>query len=214
MANYSDIKGFTVQTLSSDTAASAADTGSWSSGGSTNQVRSQAAGSGASSSAALVFAGYTGTAATGKTESYDGSSWTEVNDVNTARRYVSGCGTYTAALCTGGYSSSPEAKNEQWNGSSWTEVGDLNTARTDSGEFGITAAALYFGGEPLTSVTELWNGSAWTEVNDLNTARISITGFGTTTAGVAAGGREPSVSSSAEDWNGTCCPTCAIPIFI
>ena len=47
MAKYSDIKGFTVQTLSSDTAASAADTGSWSSGGSTNQVRSQAAGSGA-----------------------------------------------------------------------------------------------------------------------------------------------------------------------
>ena len=36
MANYSDIKGFTVQTLSSDTAASVADTGSWASGGSLN----------------------------------------------------------------------------------------------------------------------------------------------------------------------------------
>ena len=203
MANYSDIKGFTVQTLSSDTAASVADTGSWSSGGSTNQVRSQAAGSGASSSAALIFGGYTGTAATGKTESYDGSSWTELNDLGTARRYIAGCGTYTAALCTGGFSSSPEAKNEQWDGSSWTEVGDLNTARGDCGELGTTAAALYFGGEPVSGLTELWNGSAWTEVNDLNTDRFAVTGFGTSTAAVAAGGREPSVSSSAEDWDGT-----------
>jgi hypothetical protein len=82
MANYSDIKGFTVQTLSSDTAASAINTGSWASGGSKHSKydgkplhQDQA-----SSSAALVFAGYTVTAATGKTESYDGSSWTEVND--------------------------------------------------------------------------------------------------------------------------------------
>ena len=201
MANYSDIKGFTVQTLSSDTAASVADTGSWSSGGSTNQVRSQAAGSGASSSAALIFGGYTGTAATGKTESYDGSSWTELNDLGTARRYIAGCGTYTAALCTGG-SPSP-AINEQWDGTSWTEVGDLNTGRGDAGEVGTTAAALYFGGEPVSALTELWNGSSWTEVNDLNTARFAVTGFGTSTAAVAANGREPSVSSSAEDWDGT-----------
>ena len=201
MANYSDIKGFTVQTLSSDTAASAAATGSWSSGGSTNQVRSQAAGSGVSSDAALIFGGYTGSAATGKTESYDGSSWTELNDLGTARRYIAGCGTYTAALCTGG-SPSP-AINEQWDGTSWTEVGDLNTGRGDAGEVGTTAAALYFGGEPVSALTELWNGSSWTEVNDLNTARFAVTGFGTSTAAVAANGREPSVSSSAEDWDGT-----------
>ena len=55
----------------------------------------------------------------------DGSSWTELNDLGTARRYIAGCGTYTAALCTGG-SPSP-AINEQWDGTSWTEVGDLNT---------------------------------------------------------------------------------------
>ena len=33
MAKYSDIKGFTVQTLSTDTIASAAAGGSWASGG-------------------------------------------------------------------------------------------------------------------------------------------------------------------------------------
>jgi hypothetical protein len=179
--------------------------GSWSTGGTTNQVRSQAAGSGADKDAALVFAGYTGTAATAKTENYDGSSWTEVNDLNTARRYVSGCGTNTAALCTGGYSTAPSVANEQWNGTNWTEVGDLTRPanRTDSSEFGITTAALYFGGEPAGAVTEQWNGTNWTEVNDLNTGRFALTGFGTTTAGVAAGGRAPSVTGATEIWNGT-----------
>ena len=36
MAKYSDIKGFTVQTVTSDPAASVGATGSWASGGSLN----------------------------------------------------------------------------------------------------------------------------------------------------------------------------------
>ena len=223
MATYKEIRGTNIEVLSSDpsnpvegqvwynstsnvlkghTLTGAA---AWASGGATNQVRSQAAGSGADKDAALVFGGYSGTAALNVTENYDGSSWTEVNDLNTARRYISGCGTNTAALCTGGYSTSPSAANEQWNGTNWTEVGDLTRPanRTDSSEFGITTAALYFGGEPAGAITEQWNGSNWTEVNDLNTGRFALTGFGTTTAGVAAGGRAPSITGATEIWNGT-----------
>ena len=40
MAKYSDIKGFTVQTLSTDTIASQALGGAWASGGSMNTARS------------------------------------------------------------------------------------------------------------------------------------------------------------------------------
>ena len=39
MAKYSDIKGFTVQTVSTDPANSLIDTGSWASGGSMNTAR-------------------------------------------------------------------------------------------------------------------------------------------------------------------------------
>ena len=48
MAKYSDIKGFTVQTLSSDTVASQAAGGSWASGGSlsTDRTSAQSSGSG------------------------------------------------------------------------------------------------------------------------------------------------------------------------
>ena len=35
-------------------------------------------------------------------ESYDGTSWTEVNNVNTGRKLLAGLGTQTAALATGG----------------------------------------------------------------------------------------------------------------
>jgi hypothetical protein len=36
------------------------------------------------------------------TESYNGTSWTEVNDLNTARKTFAGAGTQTLALAFGG----------------------------------------------------------------------------------------------------------------
>jgi hypothetical protein len=37
------------------------------------------------------------------TESWNGTSWTELNDLNTARRLLGGSGTNTAALAFGGF---------------------------------------------------------------------------------------------------------------
>ncbi len=63
-------------------------------------------------------------------------TWTEVNDVNTARENLPGSGSTTAGLVFGGYTTTPQAVTENWNGSSWTwngsswtEVNDLNTGR-------------------------------------------------------------------------------------
>jgi hypothetical protein len=53
-------------------------------------------------------------------------AWTEVNDLNTARRLLAGAGTATAALAFGGETPNTGA-TESWNGTSWTEVNDLNT---------------------------------------------------------------------------------------
>ena len=103
MAKYSDIKGFTVQTLSSDTVASRAGGGSWSSGGDLNTARSYLVGVGIST-AALAAGGYTGSY-TGKTESYNGTSWTETTDLNTSRGSGGGAGTYTASIYFGGVAS-------------------------------------------------------------------------------------------------------------
>jgi hypothetical protein len=205
MAKYSDIKGFTVQTLSTDTVASAIDAGSWASGGDMNTARSRGA-AGGTQTANISFMGGDATRLT-NAEQYNGSAWTEVGDNNTARFDVGGSGTYTNALGFGGNTPPGySAANESWDGSSWTEVADLNTARRVITGAGVSnTAAIAFGGftPPDTGKTETWNGSSWTEVNDLNTARRKLKGLGTTTAAIGIGGGNPGVVTNVETWNGS-----------
>jgi hypothetical protein len=208
MAKYSDIKGFTVQTLSSDTVASRAGGGSWSSGGDLNTARSYLVGVGIST-AALAAGGYTGSY-TGKTESYNGTSWTETTDLNTSRGSGGGAGTYTASIYFGG-SDPTTGKTESWNGSSWTEVNDLNDARTSMMGAGTQTAAISAGGSmsPAASQlqTETWNGSSWTEVADLPTTMLSLTGGGSSTSAIACTGQENPPDSGMKahsfSWNGS-----------
>ena len=57
MANYSDIKGFTVQTLSTDTIANQAAGGTWASGGNMNSGKYAGIGGAGTQTAGLAFAG-------------------------------------------------------------------------------------------------------------------------------------------------------------
>ena len=85
-----------------------------------NTARMGEGNAGVSQSSAQVAGGYTGTPTTGRdyTEQYNGTAWTEVNNLNTARFYFAGCGTTTAALVTGGdIPGAPTTGNtEKWNG--------------------------------------------------------------------------------------------------
>ena len=136
------------------------------------------------------------------TEKWDGSSWTEVADLNNKRSSLAGSGTVTAALAFGGSSIPGNVANtEQWNETSWTNMNNMNTARNSLAGDGTTPATLAFGGATpsATGVTELWNGVAWSEQNDLNSARSSLAGAGTTTAGLAMGGSP--TAGQTEEWN-------------
>ena len=76
--------------------------GAWRTGNSMNEARTQLSGAGTQTQS-IAIAGYNDSNSnTAKTESYDGVSWTEVNDVNTARRDGAANGTYTSALTYGG----------------------------------------------------------------------------------------------------------------
>ena len=206
MAKYSDIKGFTVQTLSTDTIASAAAGGAWTSVASLNTSRIGGVGAG-TSPAAIMAGGYLGPpGGSAVTETWNGSSWTEVNDMNTAYFYGQGFGTTSAMVLAGrdgpGSPSKPAA-TETWNGTSWSAPGaNINTNRFLGGGAGTSTAGIVFGGQsPTTRAnTESWNGSAWTEVNDLNTAKNNIGGgTGTYTAALSAGG-DPFTT---EQWDGS-----------
>ena len=80
--------------------------------------------------AGLVFGGES-PSQTVNTELWNGSSWTELNNLNTARSDAGGNGISTQALCFGGSTpASPPYQQgicEFWNGTSWTEVNDLGT---------------------------------------------------------------------------------------
>ena len=217
MSTYKEIKGFKVQTLSSDPVASGLAGASWSSGGSLNVGKYWNGRSGAGTqTAGLIAGGHNGSGQVGTTESYNGSSWTEVNDLNTARNSATMGGAQTSALITGG--GTAEAITESWNGSSWTEVNDLNTGRRQlaMATGNANTSALAFGGYApptpgpvgYTGLTESWNGSSWTEVSDLNTPRSSLASTdGSATAALAiAGYRGPPTADRTkfvEQWDGS-----------
>ena len=83
------------------------------------------------------------------TESYNGTNWTEVADLNEVKQQLGGCGaSNTSALAFGGEVAPNTANTELWNGSSWTEVANLNETKNSPGSLGIVTAALAFGGNP------------------------------------------------------------------
>ena len=97
-----------------------------------------------------------------QTESWNGTSWTEVNDLNTASAYAASIGIQTSALAAGKLTApgARTAGTEQWNGTNWSNVNDLNTARRSARGSGTTSLGLAFGGEgpPITGATEEWMG--------------------------------------------------------
>ena len=225
MADYKGIHGGKVQNFSTNPPApiagqvwynettatinyfSSNPTGSWAAGNNMNTARRQIAGAGIQTSA-LVFGGYS-TAKEDKAESYNGTNWTEVGDLNTERSLLAGCGaSNTSALAFGGLLAPPEAvdETESWNGTSWTEVADLNTGRWVLAAAGISTSALAFGGQPgsgITGDTESWNGSTWTEVANLNTDRSNHGGLGANNTAVLCFGGTDELTAATEKWNGT-----------
>jgi len=221
MSKYKEIKGFKVQTLASDTAASVVATGTWASGGSLNTaVNASGASNAGTQTASINFAGNANPypTVTAAAESYNGTSWGPISSMGTARWILSSFGTQTAAVGVSGVTDVnavlPTTAVEQWNGTSWTEVAELTTNRHAAGGFGTTTAGLIVGGQsrpgspPGTPVTyranvEAWNGTAWTETTDINTARDTMFSFGINTSGLIANGQTPTLVSNAESWNGS-----------
>ena len=216
MAEYKVIHGTLFQHKTSDPLAAGIAGGSWSTGGALNRGNSVSiVGAGATNTAVIGAGGNVGGppySDVTNTESYNGSSWTEVADLNTARNQASGTSSapYASALYHGG-GPVGVTSNESWNGTAWTETGDLNTARTNHmGAGASNTSAITAGGEttprpPAQSVNaETWDGSSWTEVANINDTRRHTGGLGTATAALLLGGdNDPGLTDSVEEWNGS-----------
>ena len=123
---------------------------------------------------ALFYGGDTLTAKVANAESWNGSAWTEVGDLNQARASGANAGNSgnTVGLLSGGRDpSAAVALNESWNGSSFTEVNDVSTARFTGAPAHNSSSidALLAGGNPGNSnATE-----EWTADNALSTVTLS-----------------------------------------
>ena len=85
-------------------------------------------------------------------ELWNGSSWTEVNDMNTGRYGFGTGGSTTLGLAFGGRTPGKTANTETWNGTSWTEIANLATARSDNNAGGGSGvSSLYAGGYTATA---------------------------------------------------------------
>ena len=177
-----------------------------------NTTRFDGAGFGLQTAAINASGGASpGSARKTEVESYDGTNWTEVNEVNVGRYAVAGVGSQTAGLIYGGYSTTVSPNytnlNESWDGTSWTEIAELNAGRTNHAVLGVQTLALCAGGyngSANTTNVEKWNGSAWTEIADMNTAREQAAYSGTDSGGLVFGGEpHPPASSLTEYWNGS-----------
>ena len=142
MATYKEIRVVNIQSLESDPTAVEGDVwynastsklkmyaaaGAWATGGTAGSGRYSGNGTG-TIAAGLYWGGQTGgNNNVALTETYDGTSWAEVGDLNNARHLTGQAGTQTAALAAGGQGN--EDKSEEWDASSCTEGSSMSNAR-------------------------------------------------------------------------------------
>jgi hypothetical protein len=147
------------------------------------------------------------------TEEYNGTSWTNGNNTNDARRNSpASFGTQTAAVACGGGdpSESPSATTEEYDGTNWTSVNNMNTARLNLAGAGILTSGIIFGGQtgpgggPVTNATEQYDGTNWTTAPNMGTARAQRAGTragSNQTEALAHGGYTTTQSAATEEFS-------------
>ena len=229
MAEYKGIQGYSVQSLASDPSPTAsvvgqlwynstsssykiaiAATGTWAAGNNRSTGVQGAFGAGSQTAAISMGGNLLPGVLSYNCETYDGTSWTEVNNILARRYNGSSAGNSPAALIFGGTNNLPApgtlSFTESWDGTCWTEVNNLlNGSGHQAENIGTQTAALSVGGTIAgsTDTTVSYNGTCWTELNDLTGATGNTGGCGTSTAALIFGGGTTPSYNGTQTWNGT-----------
>ena len=164
------------------------------------------------STAALGFGGYVIGDQRSDSEEWNGTSWTEGDNMIQGRIGMGCCGIQTAALAsngavdTGGPApTGPKDTTEEYNGASWTAGGTNLVACQALGAAGTQTFAICFGGSPNITTTSGYDGTTWTTRPAMATGRDYVGMAGTATAALCIGGNAPSDAGVAtvEEYNGT-----------
>jgi len=178
--------------------------GVWSSGGTLNTARAKSGAFGTHGSAVICGGSMSGVSNSNTTENYNGTSWSNSNNMSTGRRYAPCCGTSDEGLVVAGTPSLTSC--EEYNGSAWSGGGSISTATTEHQVTGAQTAAVMFGGTTgsPTITTEEYDGASWTTSNDMIQARENFAAGGVQTATFAVSGDNGvEYKYSTEEYNGT-----------
>ena len=191
-------------------------TGTWASGGSLNSTHGYGTGFGVQNAAVSCFGSVSTTPnASTNTELYNGTTWTEVNEGNTARRNMGSAGLQTSGLAFAGIIPPPArtGATEKWNGTSWTETGDIpsgyynNRGLGTSSESAISIGGVNDPGSGLSKRADAYefSGTSWSEITEMSTVRESggTSSTAPTALALAFGGESPSLTVKNEEWNGS-----------
>ena len=227
MSTFKTIRGNAIRSLTSDPSPAVAGdiwynstsqtlrgvifASAWASGGNLTTARSYIAGGG-TQNAGLGVGGYVGapSGVRGNTEEYNGTSWSEQDDLGTTRYSTSrGLGTQTAFIAAGGNnpSATPVTNSELYNGTSWSSTNALNVARSYLAGFGTSGAGLVVGGATPRSTavnnSESFDGTNWSANPATPFTLKSGASSGPATAGVFAGGTPPASTTTSFEINST-----------
>ena len=238
MSTYKEIHGLKIKKVSSDPPAPQrgqmwynTTTGSlrvrglgpgvFTTGGNMNTKRSSATAGTVTAGLASHGYGYSPSPVGGSvaTEEYDGTSWTSVNNANTARYQTSAVGSQTASVVFGGLNGTGDAgpytmstSFEGYNGTTWTNLTAAPTAKAGGPVLIGTSTLLVQvagntngSGEPGNGVQE-YNGS-WSAGENYPISVQSLSGAGTQTAAVLVGGATAApgtpLVTTANEYDGT-----------
>ena len=230
MAEYKTVKGFNIETLSSDPSnlsegqiwynstsndikGYADSAGAWATGTALDTAHGLALELGTSTAAIVVAGNGPSDAYINTSSEWDGSSWTAGGSLTRSPPLGTsgqlGFGTQTTATACGGHQSGPLVSFptlvEEYDGTSWTAVTAMSNGRNDGCGAGTrTAGLVYCGTTPggTGTTVEEYDGTSWTAGGAINNGRPRPMGStcGTQTAALAIGG--DGQTTKIEEYNG------------
>ena len=138
---------------------------------------------------------------------WNGTSWTVVNSINSGAYGIFGNGSQTAAFIVGSSEPvlRPNTQTETWNGTSWTvSPASLNTGRGLGTGTGPSSDGLAIGGGGTQ--TEKWSGSTWTTTGALTESKTRAGGSGGSAPSnsvLVASNSNPTPNTNAQTFNGS-----------
>ena len=131
-----------------------------------------------------------------KTEEYDGTTWSDANDLTAAKRDGGSAGTQTAGLAICGQPSGQKQVCYEYDGTNWSTGGSTATQRHQMGAWGIQTDAVVAGTSAYAATCEEYDGSSWSNIDNMPTGKSYSEGLGNTSSdGLYHGGTHTNSST-------------------